>query len=244
MPSHRKERGPGPRHRTPGIRQRSGQSDSAEPLAPRYHRARYLRMLVVTPQFAAAAGIVIAAMLAVDVPHASLTYGPNPPVRECAVRACTSKAAPGGLATAKPSIKLKTSSRRPHQAATPGPAGTTGSAASVGSTGTGSGSKPPAAIEYRTIRVSSSGFVSMITIKSRRDLDNWTLTFAFSDAQVQRVWGAAWQPDSNGDGGVVTGQPWPWPGQTSSAARIVIFASGSPARPASCSFDGASCRFS
>ncbi len=201
-------------------------------------------MLVVTPQFAAAAGIVIAAMLAVDVPHASLTYGPNPPVRECAVRACTAKAAPGGLATAKPSIKLKTSGRRPHQAATTGTPGTTAPATSAGATPTASGSHPQAAIEYQTIRVSPSGFVSMITIKSRRDLDTWTLTFAFSDAQVQRVWGAQWQPDSTGDGGVVTGQPWPWPGQKPSAARIVIFASGSPARPASCSFDGTSCRFS
>jgi Cellulose binding domain len=201
-------------------------------------------MLVVTPQFAAGAGIVIAAMLAVDVPHASLTYGPNPPVRECAEHSCTSKAAPGGLATAKPSIKLKTPRRRPHQAATTGTAGTTGSAASAGATGTGGGSQPTAAIEYRTIRVSDSGFVSMITIKSRRSLDAWTLMFTFSDARVQRVWGAAWQPDSNGHGGVATGQPWPWPGQKPSAARIVIFASGSSARPASCSFNGASCSFS
>lgn len=203
-----------------------------------------MRMLVVTPQFAAGAGIVIAAMLAVDVPHASLTYGPNPPVRECAEHACTSKAAPGGLATAKPSIKLKTPRRRASQAGTAGTAGTTGSAAPAGTTGTGGGSQPQVAIEYRTIRVSQSGFVSMITIKGRRNLGTWTLTFTFSGAQVQRVWGAAWQPDSNADGGVLTGQPWPWPGQKASAARIVIFASGSPARPASCSFDGAGCSFS
>jgi hypothetical protein len=201
-------------------------------------------MLVVTPQFAAAAGIVIAAMLAVDVPHASLTYGPNPPVRECAEQACTSKAAPGGLATAKPSIKLKTPRRGESQAGTAGAAGTTGSAAPAGTTGTGGGSQPQVAIEYRTIRVSQSGFVSMITIKGRRNLGTWTLMFTFSDAQVQRVWGAAWQPDSNGDGGEATGQPWPWPGQKAGTARIVIFASGSPARPASCSFDGASCTFS
>jgi hypothetical protein len=167
-------------------------------------------MLVVTPQFAAAAGIVIAAMLAVDVPHASLTYGPNPPVRECAEQACTSKAAPGGLATAKPSIKLKTPRRRESPAGTAGAAGPAGPAAPAGTPGTGGGSQPQVAIEYRTIRVSQSGFVSMITIKSRRNLGTWTLTFTFSDAQVQRVWGrrgsrtatgmAGWRPGSPGRG--------------------------------------------
>jgi len=202
-------------------------------------------MLMVTPQFAAGAGIVIAAMLAVDVPHAALTYGPNPPVRECVEQVCaTPKPAPGGLATAKPSIKLTTPRRTESPAGTAGAARTAGTAAPAGPPGTGGGSQPQVAIEYRTIRVSQSGFVSMITIKSRRNLGTWTLTFAFSDAQVQLVWGAAWQPDSNGAGGVATGQPWPWPGQKAGAARIVIFASGSPARPASCSFDGAGCSFS
>ena len=83
----------------------------------------------------------------------------------------------------------------------------------------------------------------MITVRSHRKLDTWTLAFTFSGTQVQRVWGATWQPDSTGQGGVATGQPWPWPGQKASAARIVIFASGPPARPASCSFDGATCSF-
>ena len=98
-------------------------------------------------------------------------------------------------------------------------------------------------IGYRTIRVSDSGFVAMITVRSHRKLDTWTLAFTFSGTQVQRVWGATWQPDSTGQGGVATGQPWPWPGQEASAARIVIFASGPPARPASCSFNGTACSF-
>ena len=202
-----------------------------------------MRMLVVTPQFAAAAGIVIAAMLAVDVPHAALTYGPNPPVRECAEQACA--AAPparGGLATSKPSIKLKTS-RPKSRPATAGQAGNPGTSGPTGSGGT-SGGQPAVAIEYRTIRVSDSGFVAMITVTSHRKLGTWTLAFTFSGTQVQRVWGATWRPDSSGDGGVVTGQPWPWPGQKDSEARIVIFAAGAAARPASCSFDGATCSFS
>ncbi len=84
----------------------------------------------------------------------------------------------------------------------------------------------------------------MITIDSYQRLGTWTLAFTFADAQVQRVWGATWRPDSNGHGGVVTGQPWPWPGQKADSVRVVIFAGGAPTRPASCSFDGASCGFS
>jgi hypothetical protein len=196
-------------------------------------------MLVGTPQFAAGAGIVIAAMLAVDGPHAALTYGPNPPVRECAEHACTSaKPAPGGLATSKPSIKLKTSRPKPRPATT-GPAGSAGTGGSAGAGGRLHG----VTIKYRTIWRSDSGFAAMITVESRRKLGTWTLAFSFSGTRVQRVWGAAWQPASNGDGGVVTAQPWPWLGQEASAARIVIFAAGAPARPASCSFDGTPCSF-
>ncbi len=165
MPSHRKERGPGPRHRAPGIRQRSRRSESAAPLASRPRPSRYLRMLVVTPQFAAAAGIVIAAMLAVDVPHAALTYGPNPPVRECAEQACTpAQPAPGRLATSKPSIKLKTSRPKPR----PGRRRAAGTAGTSGRAGTAGSARGQAAvtIEYRTIQVSDAGFVAMITVRA------------------------------------------------------------------------------
>ncbi len=200
-------------------------------------------MLVVTPQFAAAAGIVIAAMLAVNVPHAALTYGPNPPVRECAEQACApAQPATGRLATSKPSIKLKTSRPKLRPAAT-GPTGTAGTSSPSGSAGSAGSAGSGVSIGYRTIRVSDSGFVAMITVRSHRKLGTWTLAFTFSGTQVQRVWGATWQPDSAGHGGVATAQPWPWPGQEASAARIVIFASGAPARPASCTFNGTACSF-
>ncbi len=200
-------------------------------------------MLMVTPQFAAGAGIVIAAMLAVDVPHAALTYGPNPPVRECGEQVCaTPKPAPGGLATSKPSIKLKQAHRK---AAPPKPKAAPPKRAVTAP-------KPAPAIrhsrghvviEYRTIRAQASGFIAMITITGRDKPGAWTLAFTFADAQVQHVWGAQWQPDSNGDGGVATGQPESWPGQKAGTSRIVIIATGHSSTPSSCSFDGASCRF-
>jgi hypothetical protein len=170
-------------------------------------------------------------MLAVDVPHAALTYGPNPPVRECAGQACAApKPAPGGLATSKPSVKLRPAQRE----------------------AAGSAVNPPPAvhqrrrqvmIQYRTIRAFPSGFIAMITIQGHDKPGAWTLTFSFAGAQVQHVLGAQWQPDSTGNGGVATGQPWPWPGQKPGTSRIVIFAGGHSSTPGSCSFDGASCSF-
>jgi hypothetical protein len=195
--------------------------------------ARALRILVVTPQFAAGAGIVIAAVLAVDMPHAALSYGPNPQVRTCAPGGCaTAKPSPGSLATANPSVKLKPA--RP-KAAVP----------SVQAVTTPDQSSPRVDIMYQTIRTSRSGFVGIIVIVigSRQKLGSWKLAFAFSAARVERVWGAGWQPDGNGDGGTVTGQPWAWPGQQAGTPRVVVFATGTPSKPVSCTFDGATCTF-
>jgi hypothetical protein len=234
MPSHRKERGPGPRHRALGVRRRPRQRALTGPEAPRSSRARYLRMLMATPQFAAGAGIVIAALLSMDVPHAALTYGPNPPVHECAYQACaTPKPAPGGLATSKPSIKLKPprhQARRPAATSTPAQAVRRGHHAVT-------------VLQYQTIDTSSSGFVAMIIVDSTDQPGTWSLALSFADAQVQHVWGAQWHPDAAGTGGVATGQPWPWPGQKPGASRIVIFANGRSSAPTSCTFNGKPCRF-
>jgi hypothetical protein len=214
-------------------------------------------MLMVTPQFAAGAGIVIAAMLAVDVPHAALTYGPNPPVRECAEQACANpKPAPGGLATSKPSIKLKQAHRKAaHRKAAPPKAAPPKAAPPKAAPPKAAVTAPKHApaiphsrrrvvIEYRTIRAQASGFIALITIKGPGKPGAWTLTLTFADAQVQHVWGAQWQPDSTRDGGVATGQPGGWlPGQNTGTSKIVIIATGHPSTPSSCSFDGASCRF-
>jgi hypothetical protein len=191
-------------------------------------------MLAVTPQFAAAAGIVIAAILAVDLPHAALNYGPNPQVSTCSAADCvTTKPGTGGLTTTDPGIKLKQPRHPParhavkpdDQAVPPGDAG----AADV-------------AMSYWTIRHVESGFIGMIIIKTHPKAGAWSLAFAFPGAKVEHIWGAKWHPGIAG-GVVVTGQPWPWPGQETVTSRIVVFATGRPSAPASCMFNGASCAF-
>ncbi len=192
-------------------------------------------MLMVTPQFAAGAGIVIAAMLAVDAPHAALTYGPNPLVRKCAAAACSTPSPAPGLATAQPSIKF--------QAPRPRVGASAAAATTPAAVPPARPSRPQAVIEYRTIRTFGTGFIAMITIRSDGKPGAWSLMLTFADAEVQHVLGADWQPDSSGDGGVATAQPWPWPGPKPGTSRVVIFASGRSSTPTSCSFDGGSCRF-
>src|SRR5262249_17804198 len=66
---------PGPGEAQPGVR------------GPGRERPRLARSLMVTPWFAASAGIVIAAALAVDSP-AALMYVPNAPVVHCLASGC------------------------------------------------------------------------------------------------------------------------------------------------------------
>jgi hypothetical protein len=194
-------------------------------------------MLMVTPQFAAGAGIVIAAVLAVDVPHAALSYGPNPQVSTCSAGECTSLKPPGtgGLTTSDPGVKIKRPRHRSRPPAAP-------AQAPAAPSQPGEPIVPHADLQYQTIRHVESGFIGMITVEVSPKAGGWSLAFAFSGAKVQHVWGAQWRSDGSG-GAVVSGQPWPWPGQKTVTSRIVVFATGTSSAPAHCTFDGASCAF-
>jgi hypothetical protein len=199
-----------------------------------------LRLLVVTPQFAAGAGIVIAAVAAVDVPHAALSYGPNPEVSTCSAGECTSLKPPGtgGLTTSDPGVKIKPPRAKSHPPAAKAQAPSAPSAPAEPSA-----PAADATLQYQTIRHVESGFVGMITVKISPKAGGWNLAFGFPPpAKVQHVWGAQWRSDGSG-GVVVSGQPWPWPGQKDVTSRIVVFATGTASAPASCTFDGASCAF-
>src|SRR5260370_34159940 len=118
MPRHRKESGP--RHGK--LRRDTSPRRSVVPRGPvfgpafgldaglglrpavRRSRLRLARSLLATPWFAAGAGIMIAAVLAVDSPTA-LTYGPTFPGPRCPVHRCGS--AGGHLRGPTPGIALK-----------------------------------------------------------------------------------------------------------------------------------------
>jgi hypothetical protein len=194
-----------------------------------------MRMLVVTPQFAAGAGMVIAAILAVDLPHAALSYGPNPEVRTCSARDCvTTKPGTGGLTTTDPGIKLREPRHSP---------GASEAALPDGSASPAHSSSAQPAMHYHTIRHVDSGFIGMITITTHPAQGGWSLGFGFPGARIQHIWGATWHAGGDTGGVVVTGKPWPWPGQKSVTSRIVVFATGTASAPGSCTFDGAACTF-
>jgi len=208
--------------------------DVGRPLAPagRRPRPRLARSLLATPWFAAGAGIVIAAVLAVDSPTA-LTYGPTFPTVRCPVHGCgsTSGHLPGQPATATPGVALKA----PGLQMKGGEPGRPGRAARG------------RLLSYQIVRRWPSGFLAVITIPRAARAGAWSLWFAFPAARVDQVWGAQWQPSGNGDGGTADG-PLPWPGHSPGhrdldADQVMVSATGTPGTPSGCRLNGVSCRF-
>jgi uncharacterized RDD family membrane protein YckC len=207
--------------------------DAGRALAPppRRPRLRLARSLLATPWFAAGAGIVIAAVLAVDSPTA-LTYGPTFPVERCPVQGCGGAPGqqPGQSATATPGIAL----------------GVPGLQMKGGTTTRGH--RPGRRLlGYRIVRQWSSGFLALITIPGVARTDRWSLRFAFAAAHVDRVWGARWRPSGNGDGGTAEGPSdrdgHSWSNRGLGAGQVLVSATGTPQAPSGCALDGASCRF-
>jgi hypothetical protein len=199
---------------------------------PRQHLAR---SLLATPWFAAGAGIVIAAVLAVETPTA-LTYGPTFPVEQCPVHGCGGNTGhPAGQpATATPGVALKDPGLRMK-------GGTTARSRRRGRTARG------VLLTYQIVRQWSSGFLAQIILPDAARSGDWSLRFAFPAAHVDRVWGARWEPSGNGDGGTAYGRARQsedfWRDGGSDPGRLMVSASGTPQAPSDCALDGARCRF-
>jgi hypothetical protein len=207
------------------------------------------RLLMVTPWFAAGAGIVIAAALAVDSPS-SLTYAPSGPGVRCAETGCTGTAPGRGpdLATATPGVPI-TGGAAPGEGPKTGPAGP----------------GPVYQVGYELLRRWPSGFLAMISLPANIRPGAWSLQFTFASARVDRVWGARWQPFNNGNGGTATGPSgWGGPGPGGDggggpgwgggagggsgpghlgSGQLTVSATGTPATPSGCTLDGKRCRF-
>jgi hypothetical protein len=202
-------------------------------------RLRLARALMVTPWFAASAGIVIAAALAVDS-SAALTYVPNAPGVRCPVSSCVDSAPnQPDVATASPGVKLKTG-QAPGTGAPAGPdhRNVAGAVYRLG---------------YQVVRRWQGGFIAMITLPDDLRPGPWRLRLAFPSARVDLVWGATWRPSGDGAAGTATGS---WPsaggrdqdipgldGQELADRQLVIFATGRPRPPSGCRLDGARCSF-
>ena len=192
-----------------------------------------MRSLLLTPWFAAGAGIVIAAAVAVGSP-AALTYSQAGPSVPCSASCTGSAPQRPGVATASPGVALKVPGGHRRGAA---PAGSAPARAA----------KPGAGYQlgYQVIGHRRRGFIAIITMPGNLKPANWSLAFAFSSARVERVWGALWQPTGDGKGGTALG-PTQWagrpPGQAG-ARQLLVLARGTSKTPSNCTLNGVSCSF-
>jgi len=196
-------------------------------------RLRLARSLMFTPWFAAGAGVVIAAALAVDSP-AALTYAPNGPLMRCPASGCVSPTPdhPPGLTTVSPGVPLTGGSEQDRHAASPRQPGGATAVYQVG---------------YQVVRRWPSGFVAVITLPGNAKPGAWSLELAFPSARVDRVWGARWQPSGPGNAGTARG-PWPSHGHGLGSGgldnhQLMVSATGMPTYPSGCRLDGSSCHF-
>jgi hypothetical protein len=206
--------------------------------------------MLLTPWLSAGVGIVVAAGLALNMPHAALTYSPTYPATTCRQPACGEAASPHlppGLTVTGPGMKLRHARQaRAHQPA--GTAATTGRPPAVTppkGPATPAHARRPAGVQvrYRTLQQWPDGFTALITITSRADLDHWRLSFRYRGVRIDSVTGATWAARRDDDGGVASAVPWPWGAPTGNEVKILVIANGTPGQPTHCKFDGARCSF-
>jgi hypothetical protein len=165
-------------------------------------RPRRMRGLLVTPWFAAGAGVVIAATLALNSPHTVLTYKPN-------TSRCASCVPPRSLATARPGVILRT----PQPAARPRAERRATAVARVPQVPVGP------AIGYRVIWTRNGAFAAIVTVPRAEAGHGWRLRFEIPGRRILRVWGARWAPAPGGYGGEVSSfVTGPQPGSSAAAS--------------------------
>jgi len=229
-----------------------------------------MRGLLVTPWFAAGAGFVIAAALALNSPHTVLTYRPN-------TSKCSTCTLPGLPPTAKPGLHVNAA--KPVKPARAG----RGRVA----TGVGPASTTGPEIGFRVIWQRDGAFAAIITVPAAQARHGWNLRFVLPGRRIIQVLGANWQPAPGANGGLasmLTSQPWQSGapgdfsptrppgagqqgtiGQSQGSARsarsaqsgqprdqgpwswqplkFLVMAEGSPVTPVACVLNGASCHF-
>jgi len=198
--------------------------------------ARVTRRLMVTPWFAVATGLVVAAGVWMYSPHANLQF-PNGRggEQQCKPPACKNTPpskviVPNGAAR----LQIKSS----------------------GKIATGPG---PREVTFRFLWQAQGKIFVLISVSGSRVPRAWRLAFALPGDQIIGVEGAGWQP-SGTDAGVAT---WPvshgaWQtvglgggggqfGKDRSykgGISFVVVATGAPVQPGGCLFNGATCKFS
>lgn len=207
-----------------------------------------LRRLVVTPTFAAALGVVVAAFLAANMSRTVLHFSAPIPGNQCTSGDCHVQEPHGGtLASARPGVHIT-----PRVPTASGPAtglqpGGTASAAGRGGVPQPSAGSQPVSITYQQVEHWPGGFADQITISGLSGTRShaWSLAFGYPGSRIAGVQGARWEQGGPG-AGVARGVAWPGWGQVQSSAgpvRLMVIVNGQPGAPSGCTLDGAPCTF-
>lgn len=199
-----------------------------------------VRGLLVSPWFAAGAGVVIAAGAFVYAPHARLEMVTPNQTLPCVVAGCP----------------------EPQGAAPPVPAGTGGGkvpTSAPSSHAPSTSARRPVAVgvtvSYTRLWHYGGRFSMLIKVRSKHPIGAWSLSFAIPGASHLWVVGARWQsswPDggtaSGPGGGFVWGSEQPngdggqlgWDGNT---VMFMVQGDGAGVAPVGCVYNRASCQF-
>jgi hypothetical protein len=205
-----------------------------------------MRRVVVTPTFAAGLGIVVAAVLALQM-HTVFNYA-SPNGATCQVAGCGINSQVGGHTAAGPT----------HRLSTPGSAaahsGGNGSAshdkdAPAGGGGGGGGSSPVAAapqLSYQTASQAHGGFAGtiVITFKPQFAHQRWRLRFSYPSDRILRVWAGRYlRIRHSRHTALVALLSLGAHGSFPRLVRVSIEVAGRPGPPLRCSFNGRGCHF-
>ena len=204
----------------------------------------------MTPWFAAGAGFVIAAGLALHSPHTVLTYRPNTqPCRQDCEQPLPSG---GSAAVVTPGVRIKSPKpvHHPRRRHVRPP----------------DGSSAGALVGFKIMWHESGRFGAFVTIPARQARHAWSLRFDIPGAKIMQVWGALWQPAADGHGGLARRSALPGQlggdggqgpgggpatsgaisrqqGQIEHGAGFIVIVQGDQARPAECVLNGHACHF-
>jgi hypothetical protein len=216
------------------------------------NQQRRMRGLLVTPWFAAGAGFVIAAALALNSPHTVLTYRPN-------TSKCSTCIPPGALATAKPGVVLKP----------PKPARTAKASRKSGAARHGAVVAAGSAVGFQVVWNRNGEFAAIVTVPAQQASRGWRLRFEIPGRRIVQVFGARWQPGPGGYGGMAStfsfrperpghsgpptdpgeglprrpGVPGGFGHYVPQQLKFLVTAQGDPATPALCVLNGVHCHF-
>ena len=199
-----------------------------------------MRRVVVTPTFAAGLGVVVAAVLALQM-HTVFNYAP-PGGTTCQVAGCAISSQSGGHTASGPTRRLST----PGSAAAH--SGGNGSTSDGKDSPAGGGSSPVAAapqLSYQTASKAPGGFEGTIvmTFKPQYAHQRWRLRFSYPSARILRVWAGKYLHIQHSRHSALVASLSSRAHGLPRLVRVSIEVAGRPGPPPQCSFNGHGCHF-